>query len=117
MPSPARIGLAVAGGYLLGRTKKMRLALTLAGFMAGRRMTGPGGPVRRTVDQLSSSPEFEQLRGQLSGAGRDALLKVTASQLGKVTDRIEGASGSADGKPQATRRRASSGSGRGGRNG
>ena len=31
-----RVALGVAGGYFLGRTKKMKLALMLGGMAAGR---------------------------------------------------------------------------------
>ena len=36
MKCGARVALGVAGGYFLGRTKKMKLALMLAGMAAGR---------------------------------------------------------------------------------
>ena len=42
MNCAARIALGVAGGYLLGRTKKAKLALTFAGMAAGRKAGGPG---------------------------------------------------------------------------
>ena len=38
MQTPARVALAVGGGYLLGRTKKLRVAMTLAGLVAGKRL-------------------------------------------------------------------------------
>ena len=34
--------MGVAGGYLLGRTKKLRLALALGGMLAGRRLASQG---------------------------------------------------------------------------
>ena len=37
MKCGARVAIGVAGGYFLGRTKKMKLALMLAGMAAGRR--------------------------------------------------------------------------------
>ena len=42
MKCGARVALGVAGGYFLGRTKQMKLALALAGMAAGKRAGGPG---------------------------------------------------------------------------
>jgi hypothetical protein len=36
------VALGVAGGYFLGRTNKMKLALMLSGMAAGRQAGGPG---------------------------------------------------------------------------
>ena len=41
MEYAARVALGVAGGYFLGRTKKMKLALMLASTAAGRKAGGP----------------------------------------------------------------------------
>jgi hypothetical protein len=35
-----RVALGVAGGYFLGRTKKMKLAMMLGGMAAGRQAGG-----------------------------------------------------------------------------
>ena len=42
MKCGARVALGVAGGYFLGRTNKMKLALMLSGMAAGRQAGGPG---------------------------------------------------------------------------
>ena len=36
--SAAKIGLGVAAGYLLGRTKKLKLAITVGSMLAGQRV-------------------------------------------------------------------------------
>ena len=36
MNATARIAAAVAGGYLLGRTKKLKLAITVGSMLAGQ---------------------------------------------------------------------------------
>ena len=36
--SASKIGLGVAAGYLLGRTKKMKLAITVGSMLAGQRI-------------------------------------------------------------------------------
>jgi hypothetical protein len=38
----ARVALGVAGGYFLGQTNKIKLALVLSGMAAGRQAGGPG---------------------------------------------------------------------------
>jgi hypothetical protein len=42
-----RVALGVAGGYFLGRTKKMKLAMMLGGMAAGRQAGGLVSCLRR----------------------------------------------------------------------
>src|SRR6476646_3659075 len=92
MEARARVALAVGGGYLLGRTKKMKLALTLAGMAAGKRMTGPSGLVSQGLELLRTAPELEGLRGdmrqKLIEAGRTAALSGATNAVGRMTDRV-----------------------------
>ena len=91
MDARARTGLAVAGGYLLGRTKKAKLALTFAGLMAGRKLNGAGGLLGQGAELLRS-PEFEQLRddvrGRLMGAGKSAALATASKTMQRATARL-----------------------------
>ncbi|MDT4926698.1 MAG: hypothetical protein QOG01_4411, partial [Pseudonocardiales bacterium] len=89
MQAPVRVVLAVGGGYLLGRTKKLKLAITLGSYMAGKKLSGPNGLLGQGVDLLQNSPEFDRLREQLMGAGKTAVVSAAASQMGRLTDRIE----------------------------
>jgi hypothetical protein len=88
----ARVALGVAGGYLLGRTKKMKLALMLGGMAAGRRAGGPGELLSRGTKLLETSPELSRLvgdvRGRLLEAGKGAALAVAARQVEALTDRV-----------------------------
>jgi hypothetical protein len=88
----ARVALGVAGGYFLGRTKKMKLALMLAGMSAGRRAGGPGELLKSGTKLLNSSPELAQLtdvvRGRLLEAGKGAALAVATRQVESLTDRV-----------------------------
>jgi hypothetical protein len=88
----ARVALGVAGGYLLGRTKKMKLALMLGGMAAGRRAGGPGELLSRGTKLLDSSPELSRLvgdvRGRLLEAGKGAALAVATRQVEALTDRV-----------------------------
>ncbi len=86
------MALGVAGGYLLGRTKKMKLALMFAGMAAGRRAGGPGELLKGGTKLLSSTPELarltDQVRGRLLEAGKSAALAVAARQVESITDRV-----------------------------
>ncbi|WP_345605632.1 hypothetical protein [Pseudonocardia adelaidensis] len=86
------MALGVAGGYLLGRTKKMKLALMLAGMAAGRQAGGPGELLKTGSKLLGSTPELAQLtdqvRGRLLDAGKTAALAVATRQVESLTDRV-----------------------------
>ncbi|MFD0318714.1 hypothetical protein [Streptomyces flavalbus] len=78
---------AVAGGYLLGRTRKARLAIAVASYLAGRRLgLSPGQLVAASLTRLQQAPEFQELsdqvRGELLRTGRAA---VTAAANRRVT--------------------------------
>jgi hypothetical protein len=92
MKCGARVAIGVAGGYFLGRTKKMKLALMLGGLAAGRRAGGPGELLGQGMKLVGSSPELAALRDQLTGrlvdAGKEAVMAVAARQIGSLTDRV-----------------------------
>jgi len=60
MSATSKIALGVAGGYLLGRTKKLKLAITLGSMLAGQRIaTDRAGMLKQgaqLVDPTLSSP-------------------------------------------------------------
>ncbi|WP_435205316.1 hypothetical protein [Micromonospora sp. bgisy143] len=103
MKTGTRIGLAVGFGYLLGRRRKLRTALTLAAAVAaGRASRDPGGLLKRGGDLLQSSPQLSNLSrlgGPLVNAGRSAATAAAGSGVDALTGRLRG---SAD----ALRRRA-----------
>jgi hypothetical protein len=84
--------MGVAGGYLLGRTKKMKLALMLGGMAAGRRAGGPGELLAQGSKLLERSPELaaltDQVRGRLLDAGKGAAMAAAARQVESLTDRV-----------------------------
>jgi hypothetical protein len=94
MKCGARVALGVAGGYFLGRTKKMKLALMLAGMAAGRQAGGPGALLGQGKNLLNASPELSRLtdevRGRLLDAGKSAALAVATRQVEALTDRVTG---------------------------
>ncbi|MBU7596835.1 histone protein [Streptomyces sp. P38-E01] len=82
MDDTTKIGLAsaVAGGYLLGRTKKGRLALSLAMMLAGREASAqPRQLASQAAEWLGGVPEVAQLRDQLRQEGTDAARNVMTS--------------------------------------
>jgi hypothetical protein len=88
----ARIAMGVAGGYFLGRTKKMKLALMLGGWAAGRQLGGPGQIFGQASRMLGESPELsaltDQVRGRLLEAGKDAAMAVATRRVEALTDRV-----------------------------
>lgn len=92
MKCGVRVALGVTGGYLLGRTKKFRLALMLGGLMAGRRVGSPRQLLAQGAELLRGSPEFarlsEELRGRLLDAGKQAAVAVATQQVDSLTERV-----------------------------
>lgn len=92
MKCGARVALGVAGGYFLGRTKKMKLALALAGMAAGRRAGGPGQILAQGTKLLGQSPEItrltDELRGRLLDAGKGAAVAIATKQVEALTERV-----------------------------
>ncbi|MFC8076673.1 histone protein [Streptomyces sp. NPDC057307] len=86
---------AVLGGYVLGRTKKGRLALTVATVVAGRGLGfGPKELAAEGARRLADVPQVaevqEQVREQGFQAVRGALSAVTDRGIGSLADAISG---------------------------
>jgi Lsr2 len=88
----ARVALGVAGGYFLGRSKQMKLALALAGMAAGKRAGGPGQLLAQGTKLLGQSPEMtrltDELRGRLLHAGKGAAVAIATRQVESLTERV-----------------------------
>jgi hypothetical protein len=87
-----RVAIGVAGGYFLGRTKKMKLAMMLAGMAAGRQVGGPGELLKGGTKLLAGRPELarltDEVRGRLLEAGKAAAVAVATRQVENLTDRV-----------------------------
>ncbi|MEU3191248.1 hypothetical protein ABZ686_11535 [Streptomyces sp. NPDC006992] len=86
---------AVAGGYLLGRTRKAKLALVLGSAVAGRRLgLDPQELVSKGVRKLSETPQFaaltEQVQEELLSTARTALSAVTNRRIESFTESLRG---------------------------
>lgn len=94
MKGGTRIAVGVGIGYVLGRTRKMRFALSLAGAAMARRSTGmPAELLERGTSLLKSSPELSQLsdtvRGELMGAARSAAVTAASTGIDALNDRLQ----------------------------
>lgn len=91
MQRGAQMGLAVAVGYLLGRRRKLRKALMLAGAVAvGRMSTDPSQLVRRGTEALRASPQFAGLGKPLAAAGKAAATAAAGSGIDAMSNRLRG---------------------------
>jgi len=89
----ARIAAAVAGGYLLGRTKKLKMAITVGSMLAGQRIsTNPRELLRQGAQLIESNPELaklsEQVRSQLIQALRAAAVSTASDGMNQISDAI-----------------------------
>ncbi|MFF8593669.1 PE-PGRS family protein [Streptomyces sp. NPDC015220] len=110
------LGLAVGAGYLLGRTKKLKMAVAVGSMVAGKKLNlGPRGIAELVNQQLKGNPQFkeigDQLRQDLRGVGKaasgamverqmTALADRLHSRTAQVRDEMSGAGGEAKGSAQ-----------------
>ena len=94
MKPGARVALGVGIGYFLGRTKKMRLAMMLAGAgMTGKLPSNPQELLQRSASMLGSSPEInkitESVRGELMHAARAAAVTAASNRIDALNERLQ----------------------------
>ena len=106
MDDKIKLGALILAGYMLGRTKKMRLALTLAGAVAGNKLRDDSqrdellGSLGGMRESLLSSPEVKRLTNEVTGklvdAGKAAAMAAASrgidslnSTLQAQTDRLQ----------------------------
>ncbi|NKY34535.1 hypothetical protein HGA13_15845 [Nocardia speluncae] len=87
-----RMAGAVGIGYVLGRTRKMKFALMLAGVgLSGR--GGPQALLERTTSAVGSSPELakitETVRGELLEAARSAAVAAASNRIDSLNARLQ----------------------------
>ncbi|MFF9898352.1 DNA primase [Streptomyces longispororuber] len=87
------VGLAVGAGYLLGRTKKAKLAFAVGTMVAGRRMKlNPASLARAVSEQMEKNPQFkeigDQLREDLRGVGKAATGSLLDKRIESLADRL-----------------------------
>ncbi|MEU1851391.1 DNA primase [Streptomyces sp. NPDC019990] len=89
------LGLAVGAGYLLGRTRKLKMAMAVGGLVAGKKLNlSPRMVADLLQQQLRDNPQFkeigDQLRSDLRGVGKAASGAVVERQLDALADRLHG---------------------------
>ncbi|GHJ37862.1 hypothetical protein [Streptomyces sp. TS71-3] len=84
MMNNTKIGAALVGGYLLGRTKKAKMAIGLGMFLAGKKLDLDP---RRLASKLSDSPLLAGLNDQVR---RDVLDTTKSAAASALTHRIGG---------------------------
>ncbi|MEU3725405.1 DNA primase, partial [Streptomyces sp. NPDC031705] len=87
------IGLAVGAGYLLGRTKKAKLAFTVGTLVMGKKLKPDAEALASFVgSRLKDHPQFKEIREQLSedlrGVGSAAVGALVDRRLEAVADRL-----------------------------
>ena len=88
----SKIALAAASGYLLGRTKKLKLAITVGSMLAGQRIsTNPAALLKQGSGLLEKNPELQKLQEQITGRLFEA---AKSAAIAQATSRLEGFSDS-----------------------
>ncbi|MEU9367335.1 DNA primase [Streptomyces avermitilis] len=89
------LGLAIGAGYVLGRTKKMKLAFAVGTMVAGKRLNlTPRALADLVSQQLQNNPQFkeigDELRQDLRGVGKAASGALLERQIEGLADRLHG---------------------------
>ncbi|MEV4683386.1 hypothetical protein [Streptomyces kurssanovii] len=87
------LAAAVAGGYVLGRTKKGRMAFAVGTYLAGRRAgLDPQKLMAQGMKTLKDAPQLaglgDQVRGELMEAGRQALAATADRKMAGLADAL-----------------------------
>ncbi|MEU9237505.1 DNA primase [Streptomyces subrutilus] len=87
------MGLAVGAGYVLGRTKKAKVALGLTTLVLGRKLAPDGASVGSFLgSRLGDNPQVKEirelLRTDLRGVGSAAVSAIVDRRLEAVADRL-----------------------------
>ncbi|GHH88451.1 hypothetical protein [Streptomyces capitiformicae] len=101
----ATIGAAVLGGYLLGRTKKAKLALGVGALLAGSKVRP--GQLGKALDSQFLSNVTHQVRTELTDASKAAASSVLTAKVdslaGTLHDRAAELRERAQGEGEAER--------------
>ncbi|MEU6543126.1 DNA primase [Streptomyces sp. NPDC046859] len=89
------LGLAIGAGYVLGRTKKAKMALAVGSLVAGKKLNlTPKALAELVTTQLAGNPQFkeigDQLRQDLRGVGKAASGALVERQIEALADRLHG---------------------------
>ncbi|WP_030746256.1 hypothetical protein [Streptomyces sp. NRRL F-5135] len=89
MMTNAKIGVALVGGYALGRTKKAKLAIGLGMFLAGRKLSvDPRQLGRLVADSPFLSSLNDQARRELVDATKSAATSALTRRVSGLADSL-----------------------------
>jgi hypothetical protein len=93
MDPKQKVAAAVAAGYLLGRTKKLKLAITVGSVLAGQRLSSnPQKLLKGATSLVQNNPALSalqtELRGRALDAAKGAAVSVATSRIDKLTDTL-----------------------------
>lgn len=93
MSTTSRVAAAVAAGYVLGRFKKLRMAVMVGSALANDDVRHSMlGVVKQGSDRLGSSSAgrtlSQQVGSKLVAAGKSAAIAATASRVDALSDRL-----------------------------
>lgn len=93
MKCGSRMALGVAGGYLLGRSRKGKLAVFLAILAAGGKLPADPNELLKRVPLLGEGGPLEELtgdiRGRLIDAGKTAAMTAASNRIDSLSDKLE----------------------------
>ncbi|WP_328624290.1 histone protein [Streptomyces sp. NBC_00353] len=100
------LAAALVGGYVLGRTKKGKLALSVATYLAGKRFgLEPRQLATEGMRRLGEIPQVAELQDQLKGefleAGRKAVTAAATRGMGTLSDTLRDRTASLGKKEEA----------------
>lgn len=99
------LAAAVVGGYVLGRTKKGKLAVTAVTYLVGRRLGGPRQLAAEGMRRIGEVPQVadlgEQIRSEGVDAVRNAVTAVAGRRMGALADKVSSRAAGLTGKDQS----------------
>ncbi|MEU0131937.1 hypothetical protein [Streptomyces sp. NPDC006289] len=89
MMTNGKIATALVGGYLLGRTKKAKVAVGLGMFLAGRKLSlDPRQLGQLVADSPLLGGVTDQLRSELIGATKSAAGSALTRRMNRLSDSL-----------------------------
>lgn len=89
-----KVAAAVVGGYVLGRRKKAKLAITMGAWLVGKKLNLNAKKLLSDVTrELASSPELagvrDQVRDEVLGAGKTLATDILTHQAGRLAGSLQ----------------------------
>ncbi|MGW7531093.1 hypothetical protein [Amycolatopsis sp. NPDC054798] len=89
-----KVAAAVVGGYVLGRRKKAKLAITMGAWLVGKKLNlDPKKFLSDVTRELASSPELagvrDQVRDEVVGAGKTLAADILTHQAGRLAGSLQ----------------------------